>query len=137
MTADGSGKRSGSGFISRNNDDPTAEATFRFMDEAGLPRKATISWNVVPWWNGERGASSKELAEGLQQLEELCNLLPEIKAVVLVGRKAQRARRYFEQSTRDVEIICSFHPSPQNKNLLREGWNAIPTEWAKAKRALE
>jgi hypothetical protein len=37
MTAElGGSKRSGSGFISRNNDDPTAEATFkvhRFLDE--------------------------------------------------------------------------------------------------------
>ncbi len=30
------GKRTGSGFISRNNDDPTAEATFRFMQDASL-----------------------------------------------------------------------------------------------------
>jgi hypothetical protein len=29
----------GSGFISRNNDDPTAEATFRFMQEANIPRR--------------------------------------------------------------------------------------------------
>jgi hypothetical protein len=28
----------GSGFISRNNDDPTAQAVFDLMNEAGLPR---------------------------------------------------------------------------------------------------
>jgi hypothetical protein len=32
----------GSGFISRNNDDPTAEATFRFMEQAKIPRKLSI-----------------------------------------------------------------------------------------------
>jgi hypothetical protein len=31
-----------SGFISRNNDDPTAEATFGFMKQADLPRHRTI-----------------------------------------------------------------------------------------------
>src|SRR5947207_12163253 len=36
--------RSGSGFISRNNDDPTAEASFAFMQEAGIPRLLTVSW---------------------------------------------------------------------------------------------
>lgn len=32
----------GSGFISRNNDDPTAEATFSFMRQAGIPRERSI-----------------------------------------------------------------------------------------------
>jgi hypothetical protein len=54
MTADGStlSERSGSGFISRNNDDPTAEATMGFMEKAGIPHTLTVSWNVIPWWNG-------------------------------------------------------------------------------------
>ena len=50
MTAEG-GKRVGSGFISRNNDDATAEATFHFMQQAAIPRKSTVTWNVIPWWN--------------------------------------------------------------------------------------
>src|SRR3954468_22227148 len=37
MTAETAGKKKqGSGFISRNNDDPTAKATFDFMNEAGI-----------------------------------------------------------------------------------------------------
>jgi hypothetical protein len=32
------------------NDDPTAEAIFNFMQEAGNPRKAAVFWNVIPWW---------------------------------------------------------------------------------------
>jgi hypothetical protein len=32
----------GSGFISRNNDDPTAKATFDFMREANLCRSRTV-----------------------------------------------------------------------------------------------
>ena len=51
---DGTKQRTGSGFISRNNDDPTAEAIFNFMQQAGISRKMTISWNVIPWWNGTR-----------------------------------------------------------------------------------
>src|SRR5262249_9080241 len=41
----------GSGFISRNNDDRTAEATINFMRQAGIPRKLTVIWNLIPWWN--------------------------------------------------------------------------------------
>jgi hypothetical protein len=41
----------GSGFISRDNDDPTAEATFHFMERAGIPRRDALIWNhpVVGW----------------------------------------------------------------------------------------
>src|SRR5688572_7487738 len=35
-----------SGFISRNNDDPTAENTFRFMQEAQISRQDVCIWNV-------------------------------------------------------------------------------------------
>ncbi len=38
----------GSGFISRSNNDATAEATFGFMREADIPRKRSVIWNVVP-----------------------------------------------------------------------------------------
>lgn len=61
MTAHG-GKRVGSGFISRNNDDPTAEATFEFMERADIPRKLTVTWNLIPWWNGTRKVTGMNCA---------------------------------------------------------------------------
>jgi hypothetical protein len=63
MTAE-AGNRAGSGFISRNNDDATAAATFEFMRRAGIPRKLTLIWNVVPWWNGTRLVTRQELNLG-------------------------------------------------------------------------
>lgn len=47
----------GSGFISRDNDDPTAEATARFMAKAQLAQELTLTWNIIPWWNGTRRIS--------------------------------------------------------------------------------
>src|ERR1700682_1396185 len=66
MTADGSkfGARSGAGFISRDNDDPSAEATIDFMHKAGIPRKLTVAWNVIPWWNATRKVTGAELRDG-------------------------------------------------------------------------
>ena len=68
MTADGStfSRRSGSGFISRNNDDPSAAATIEFMEKAGIPRTLTVIWNVIPWWNGTRKVTGPELREGVE-----------------------------------------------------------------------
>ena len=50
MTAE-AGKRAGSGFISRNNDDGTAAAMFDFMRQAGIPRSrcsAQNRWHSSP-----------------------------------------------------------------------------------------
>src|SRR6185437_13372534 len=94
MTANGRG----SGFISRNNDDLTAEATFLFMQQAGIPRKATVTWNVIPWWNGTRKVTGRELRDGIACIRKLTALLPKLHAVVLVGEKASRAKTQLEDT---------------------------------------
>ncbi len=129
------GRRPGSGFISRNNDDPTAEAAFRFMHVAQLPREATISWNAVPWWNGTRKISSAELREGVGCLEELLDLLPRLRALMFVGKKAEHARPLLE-SHRRLRLFSSAHPSPIVRASMRDRWNAIPSQWAEVRPAL-
>jgi len=121
----------GSGFISRNNDDPTAENTFNFMHEAQIPRELTVVWNIIPWWNGEIAFDHAELEDGLSCLRQLIDLLPKLKAVVLVGKKAGRARSFLEG--RGLHVLESAHPSPKVKARWRNRWEAIPKEWAKVK----
>ena len=58
-------EKPGSGFISRNNNDPTAEATFNFMEQAQIPRDATVIWNVIPGWNGEIKYFEQERQRGV------------------------------------------------------------------------
>ena len=101
----GRGKRRGSGFISRNNDDPTAEATFHFMKTAGLSREQTISWNVVPWWNGTRVVTSRELNQGLERLKELITYLPRLRTVILVGAKAGKGREAAAMSKKQKRYL--------------------------------
>ena len=90
MTSE-TGNRGGSGFSSRNNDDPTVEATFYFLQQAGVPRKQSILWNVIPWWNETRKVTPQELHAGIASLFELLKLLPRLASVVLVGQKACKA----------------------------------------------
>jgi hypothetical protein len=130
MTADGkTNRRVGSGFISRNNDDPTAEATFAFMEQAGIPRKLTVIWNAIPWWNYTRKVTLSELRDGAACVLELIAILPRLSAVVMVGEKATRAKGYLE--TTGLALFTSDHPSPLVKAKFRDRWNAIPSEWAK------
>jgi uracil-DNA glycosylase len=127
MTAE----RYGSGFISRNNDDPTAEATFEFMKQAGIPRELTVTWNLIPSWNGTRKITPQELREGVKCLAELMTLLPTLRVVVLVGRRAARVEASLKEEHAQLHLLTSAHPSPLVRARFPDRWNAIPSEWAK------
>jgi hypothetical protein len=124
---------SASGFISRDNDDPSADATFRFMAEAGLPRGRTVTWNVIPGWNGTRKVTPAELRAGVDALTGLLPLLPKLRTIILVGKKAQRAAPLLEPL--GLWIFASPHPSPLVRASQPEAWRAIPSIWARARAA--
>lgn len=127
MTAPG---RGGSGFVSRDNDDPTAEAVFRFMQAAGLHRGRTAIWNLVPGWNGTIRVSVGELREGLQALEGVLPLFGRLHTVVMAGRSAQRAAPML--APRGLRLLASAHPSPQVRASRPEMWRDIPRIWSLA-----
>lgn len=124
----------GSGFISRNNDDPTAATTLRFMQEANIPRKLTVIWNVIPWWNSTTKITAQELRRGAGCVNELVDLIPHLRAIVFVGVKAAKAWPYLK--SRPVEFLKSYHPSPKVKARSKDKWRSIPVEWAKVNRLL-
>jgi hypothetical protein len=130
----GSGRRVGSGFISRDNDDPTAAATFCFMGRAGIARENTVLWNVIPWWNGTLAVTRPELEDGVSRVKDLIRLLPKLRAVVLVGKKAAKAKPKLE--TTGLCLFHSSHPSPRVRARWRERWDSIPSEWRKVANCL-
>lgn len=106
----------GSGFISRNNPDETAKNMFTISLEAGLARQRTLLWNVVPWYIGASGrirpATMADIRAGVSSLEELLGLLPGLRAVVLVGGKAQQAAAHIQRLNPGLTLFKSPHPSP-------------------------
>lgn len=117
-----------SGFISRNNNDQTAENTFKFMLEARLPREKVCIWNVILGWNGTIKVTTDELKQGIEALGDLFRLLPHLKVVVFVGKKAAKAKPLLEGT--NLTLMESVHPSPKNYALARERWEGIPKVWA-------
>lgn len=124
------GKRKGSGFISRNNDDPTAEALFNFMVQAEIPRKRTVLWNVIPGWNETIKTTSKEVRRGIDELKNLLPLLPKVQTVVLVGGKAQMALPLIQGI--GLRVFKSAHPGPKVRSVYPDLWKAIPEQWMQA-----
>ena len=119
----------GSGFISRNNDDLTAQATCEFMREAGIPRECIVIWNVVPGWNSTRKITAREVREGIDHLMKLLKLLNNLRVVVFVGRKAARAHARVEGGFQYLHLLESAHPSPIVRATRRARWDGIPGEW--------
>lgn len=109
-------KAIGSGFISRNNPDETAKNFFDLNLEAGLPRQRTVTWNAVPWYLGTgkrvRAAARGDLKAAECHLRKLLSLLPRLRTVVLVGRKAQRFTGLIQSVAPHVAILHCPHPSP-------------------------
>lgn len=122
-------KAVGSGFISRDNPDPSARNFRSMLTDAGIPRKTTVLWNIVPWYIGNgkkiRAATLSDIKAGAAFLSPLFALLSDLKAVVLVGRKAQKLRCEIEGCT-SARIFETLHPS-----------NQVVTCWPERRKELE
>ena len=124
------------GFISRNNPDETAKNLFELANRAGLERKRSVIWNVVPWYIGTgktiRAAKAADINQGVPYLGRLVQLLPKLRAVVLLGKKAQRAETHLNEMLPDLSIFECPHPSPMfvnrasgNGEVLLNGLRAV------------
>lgn len=104
------------GFVSRDNPDLTARNLKTYLAEAGISRRQSLIWNIVPWYLGDgktiRAASAVDIRAGSVFLERLFGLLPHLKVIVLVGRKAQAAFDKGKMTTL-LPVYRSAHPSPQ------------------------
>ena len=129
-------------FISRNNDDKTAENTLNFMQQAGLPREWTCLWNFVPIWNGTRKVTPREIVLGIEHLPNLISLFPNLNSIVFVGGKVKEAvmrggksygMQLFGNGAPHLTTLffCS-HPSPIVYATNRAKWESIPQVWKKA-----
>ena len=107
-----------SGFISRDNPDPTARNLKNLLLGAGIEREQSALWNLVPWYIGNeavskiRPATADDARQSASALQRLFPLLPNLQAVVLMGRKAQGAQKLVEE-TSEVRVFPTFHTSNQ------------------------
>ncbi|SDL72898.1 uracil-DNA glycosylase [Aliiruegeria lutimaris] len=113
-----------------SNDDQTARNMRQIMEEIDLDPNRVLYWNVVPWFDGKRDVTAAEVNEGKRQLRGLLELLPALKAVVLVGKHAQRASDAFEGS--GVRVFRTAHCGPLVKAANRDQFDAIGPVWKAA-----
>lgn len=110
----------GSGFISIDNDDPTAHNMFTLTQLAGVPREWFLAWNIVPWYVGSgdriRPVQQNEIAIGREHLRALLTLLPELRVVVTLGRPAADGWAELAPAFPHLATLTTWHPSGQALN---------------------
>ena len=129
-------KAKSSGFISRDNPDPTAANIWTMIRDVGIERTNCLLWNSVAWYVGTatriRAVKAAEVRESADALRTLLGLLAELRCVALVGRKAQLAIATIKQARPDLPIVEMPHPSNQNlstrphyRPLVLEGFRQV------------
>jgi uracil-DNA glycosylase len=103
--------------VSRDNPSGTGRNLRAMLDAAGIARRDTLIWNVVPWIIHDPGELNRsprrsELREGVTELPPLIALLPRLAAIVLAGRSAASAEPTLRASRPDLPILAMPHPSP-------------------------
>lgn len=112
-------KRPGSGFISVDNDDQSAENVWHARDAVGL-HDGVLAWNIVPWYLGpaSKKPNAAELGQGGMELRRLLPLLPNLAVVVLSGRLSQLGwtKHVAPYVGNSLSVIETWHPSPLSFN---------------------
>jgi hypothetical protein len=129
-------ERGGSGFVSCNNNDGTAQNTWETREEAGVSRKLVVHWNVIPYYLGSdtkiRAYNPTDIAAVGPLLIELLNLLPRLRVVILGGDAARKVWRGFAPQNVRLHIIEGPHPSPTNLNTRPGNKERVIEAWQDA-----
>jgi uracil-DNA glycosylase len=109
----------GTGFISRDNPDPSARNMGRVLDDAGFLRSEVVLWNVVPncvsTVDENRNVSIAQIRDAVPASQAFIDCLARLRVVVFCGRKAQRAAPFLRFPA-GVEPLSTFHPGARSYN---------------------
>lgn len=114
-----------SGFVSRDNPDPSARNMGRALDQAGLRRSDVLLWNIVPYCvstaEQNKNATMADVRRAARYTSQLFDLIPALKVIVFCGGVAKRGREYLTIPKRLIKLE-TYHSGAQayNRPALRE-----------------
>lgn len=112
----------GSGIISPDNDDDTAENTWLLRREASIDPAMIVHWNAVPWFlDDEKKPTARVKEDGARFLKKTIQLMPALRVVVLAGRHAQDTWARYRKLPGAVAIttVETWHPAKLAIGLRR------------------
>ena len=109
----------GTGFVSRDNPDPSARNIGRLLDGAGFARSEVLLWNVVPFCvstvDRNRNASRAQIVGAVPKTRAFIDRVRDLRVIVFAGRRAQMARPLL-RVPEGVICIDTFHPGAMANN---------------------
>ena len=115
VDGDPGSERSGSAFISVENDDQTARNLHRVIDHLGLSRETLLIWNVVPWQDGH---PAKQAELGAIHLPRLVQALPQLRGIAVLSREGQILKAVQDElaHVHGLEWKLTSSPAPRAYN---------------------
>jgi len=126
----------GSGFLCVENDDPSAERLWHFLDEAGMDHRDVVPWNAYPWYINAK-PSTAQLRDGVEPLRRVIELMPRLQVVILHGNDATRGWKMFLRQhahvvrTRGIESLGTYHTS---RGALRSNHSTVEERLVESRR---
>ena len=106
----------GSGFLSMENDDATAERIAGLFADAGISAADIVPWNAYPWYIN-KAPTAAQLEHGVEPLLQLIGVMPRLQVVMLHGGSAhngwRRLTRRAPAATAGLTVIETYHTSRQ------------------------
>lgn len=99
----------GSGFLSVENDDSTAERLGALYSTVGLGHAHVLPWNAFPWFVHDQypnGLPLHQIASCQDALRRLLQAAPRIRSIVAHGGDAHRAVRMFARNPVHRSLIA-------------------------------
>jgi hypothetical protein len=112
------GGNKGSGFLSIENNDATAERMGQFFDQAGIDYAQVVPWNAYPWYIDD-DPTTDQLQAGAGPLHDLIDLMPHLRVVILHGTAAAKGWNLFLREElklierRGIVWLSTYHTSRQ------------------------
>lgn len=106
------------GFLSIENDDPTAETQATLFETVGVGPSDVTPWNAYPWYINA-APSGAQLNVGLDPLFRVLELMSRPAVLLLQGGHAQTTGRKFEKrwpgylDARGIKVVTTYHPGRQ------------------------
>lgn len=116
----------GSGFLSMENDDPSAEAISQYFDAAGIEAIDLVPWNVYPWYIN-RAPKAAELNDGIDPLRRLIEILPKLRVVMVHGGSASDGWKRFARQHQTVITTCRLVVIETYHTSRQALWHADPS----------
>lgn len=117
--ADADPGRSGPRFLSIDNDDPVTARIYETCRREGLDRALLVAWNICPFPISGAAPNVDELNAAAPYNRKFLSLLPNLKAVVLLGVPAKAGWKRCGLRVPGAAVFEGASPSPPGINQPR------------------